>query len=333
MTLEDLYRLLRTSHVQAQGIVDTLDDPLVVLDQNLCVISANPAFFEHFRVERDSTLGLSLFALGNGQWDISELRRLLGEVIPRAQAVIGFEVNHDFPSIGPRTVLVSARRLAHPDNNSTSLLVVFSDVTEARQASAETDILLAETRHRIQNLSAVVHALAYQTKVEGRSAQEYRDVFLGRLEAFFSAKDMINQSGAAGIELAALVDEALDSIDRSQIAITPGPSLRLESEQVRPLCMILHELTTNALKYGALSIPEGVVHLAWDSVGDASGRNIKLDWIETNGPAVRPPASLGFGAGMIERSARSVGGKAELRFEPGGLNARIVLPITRDHAA
>jgi PAS domain-containing protein len=70
VTLEDFYRLVRIGHVQAQGIVDTLDEPLLLLDQSLCVVSANPAFLRTFQVERDSTLGVCLFALGNGQWDI-----------------------------------------------------------------------------------------------------------------------------------------------------------------------------------------------------------------------------------------------------------------------
>jgi hypothetical protein len=73
-------------------------------------------------------------------------------------------------SLGRRTMLVTARRLVHPDNNSTNILVVFDDVTDARQASFEKDVLLEETRHRMKNMQTVVHAIAFQTKVEGRTA-------------------------------------------------------------------------------------------------------------------------------------------------------------------
>lgn len=106
---------------------------MLLLDENLCVIRANPAFYRAFDVEPDSTVGVSLFALGNGQWDIPELRKLLGEVIPKAQAVVGFEVSHDFPSIGRRTTLVSARRMVREDNNSANLAAAFADVTYARK--------------------------------------------------------------------------------------------------------------------------------------------------------------------------------------------------------
>ena len=127
MNLEDLYRLLRSEHVQAQGIVDTVPDSLLVLGQDLCVLSASRAFFETFRVGRDETLGRPLYELGNGQWDIPELRYLLEQVIPRSTAVIDYEVRHDFLGVGRRTMLLSARRLFHPDNNSATLLLSIED--------------------------------------------------------------------------------------------------------------------------------------------------------------------------------------------------------------
>ncbi len=92
MMLEDLYRLLRSGHVQAQGVVDTMTQPIVVLDQRFYVTTANNAFVKTFQVERDDLLGKSLFDLGDGQWDIPELRDLMADIIPRATAVIGFEV-------------------------------------------------------------------------------------------------------------------------------------------------------------------------------------------------------------------------------------------------
>ncbi|MFP3547349.1 PAS domain-containing protein [Rhizobium sp. SIMBA_035] len=130
MMLEDLYRLLRSGHVQAQGVVDTMSQPIVVLDQRFYVTTANNAFVKTFQVERDDLLGKSLFDLGDGQWDIPELRDLIVDIIPRAAAVIGYEVKHDFPGIGQRAFLVDARRLVHPDDNSTNILVLFDDVTQ-----------------------------------------------------------------------------------------------------------------------------------------------------------------------------------------------------------
>lgn len=88
MTLDELYRLLRTGHVQTQGIVDTLQAPLVVLDKTFCIVTANPAFYQTFDTDRESTVGVSLFDLGNGQWNIHDLRNLLAEVVPKAAAIV-----------------------------------------------------------------------------------------------------------------------------------------------------------------------------------------------------------------------------------------------------
>nr|WP_234841269.1 PAS domain-containing protein [Sinorhizobium meliloti] len=105
-----------------------------------------PGIFATLKVGRDETIGQHLYELGNG-WDIPELRRLLEEVIPKSTAVVDYEVEHDFPSIGRRTMLVSAHRLFHPDNNSRTLLLSIVDATERRQLEAEKDVLLGELRH------------------------------------------------------------------------------------------------------------------------------------------------------------------------------------------
>lgn len=327
MNLEDLYRLLRSGHVQAQGIIDSLEEPLLVLDQTGSVVNGNRAFFETFVVERDDTVGRSLFSLGTGQWDIPELRRLLGEIIPKSVAILGYEVHADFPPLGRRTMLVSARRLVHPDNNSTNILVVFEDVTGRQQADAERDILLAETRHRMKNLLGVVRALASQTEVEGRSGAEYRDAFMGRFEAVLRAEDLSLSSNAQA-DLGALAEQALAAAGPGRSRIDPGPPVVLKTTQVLPVSMMLHELVTNAFKYGALSTARGMVNMTWRVTTEAGRRALHLDWREEDGPPVAPPTRSGFGTRLIEfGAARSLGGSAELDFEPGGLRVRITAPL------
>jgi two-component sensor histidine kinase len=257
MTLEDLYRLLRSGHVQAQGIVDTLQEPLIVLDRGMGILNANPAFLETFRTNRDDTMGRNLFQLGNGQWDIPALRDLLELVVPRSAAVVGYEVTHDFPGIGPRTMLLNARRLTHPDHNSTEMLIVFEDVSGRRQQMAAKDILLAELQHRMKNLLAMVRALATQTQVKDTTGEQYRDAFMGRFEALLNAQEL-SISNVQETDLAALVDAALKPIAGRRAEITSGPTVKMETAQAVPVSMVLHELTTNALKYGSLSVPDGV---------------------------------------------------------------------------
>ena len=187
---EDLYRLLRTTHVQAQSIIDTVREPLLVLDRDLTVVSASRSFYEVFGVGRDETLGRHLYELGDGQWDVPDLRHLLEQVIPRSAAVEGYEVERDFPGLGRRAVLLHARRLTHPDNNATTLLLAVEDVTERREREQERELRYGELRHRVGNLLATVEALARQTETEGRTAAAYRDAFLGRLGALVRAHEL-----------------------------------------------------------------------------------------------------------------------------------------------
>lgn len=327
MNLEDLYRLLRGAHVQAQGIVDTVAHPLLVLDRDLCVESANRAFFQTFHVSRDETLGRPLYDLGDGQWDIPELRRLLDEVIPKSTAVVDYEVSHKFPLVGPRTMLVSARRLFHPDDNSVTLLLSIEDATDRRRREEEKDVMLGELRHRTKNLLGMVMALARQT--EATSVAGYREAFLGRLEALVRAHDVTSLE-KSGVELAELAQLTLEpyTTEPGRIAIEPGEAVMLAKTQVLPVGLILHELAANAVKHGALSAAKGCVGLSWTILDKADQRVLRLRWKERDGPPVTAPEREGFGTRLIAFAAsRDLGGERELIFAPDGLAAEITLPL------
>ena len=326
MNLEDLYRLLRTEHVQAQGMIDTIDDPLLVLDQALYVQTASRSFYEIFKVNRDETVGRPIYELGNGQWNIPELRRLLQEVVPKAHAIVDYELSHDFPSIGQRTMLLSAKRLFHPDNNSPHLLIAIEDVTERRRINHQKDLVIGEIQHRLKNLLAIVQALARQTEVHGRSAQEYQDTFLGRLGALIRTYDL-SIPGQVRPDLHELASRVATMLGTEAVVIESGPSVALAPEQVLPLGMILHELGTNAVKHGALSVPDGRVRIGWTLSGAIGDQHLSLHWREEGGPAVRQPAARSFGTRLIDAAARDLHGRAELTFATNGLQAEITLPM------
>lgn len=329
MTLEDLYRLLRSGHVQAQGVMDTLDEPLLVLDQSMCVAMANPAFLRTFRVERDETVGHSLFSLGNGEWDIPDLRQLLSNVIPRAAAIVDYEMSHDFPHIGRHTFLITARKLSHPDDNSQHLLIVFTNVTRRRRESEAKDILLDESRHRMKNLLAVVRAMVSQTRTDGLSADQYQETVLGRLGGLAIAHDLTMDESEA-VDFETLARRVLAPF-ADRISFRPGPAVSLHKDQVQPLGLSLHELATNAAKYGSLSVAEGTISLSWDRQDQAEQRELSIVWLEENGPAVTPPDHEGFGAGLIKHSVvYDMNGDLDTSFERQGLKACIRLPIIVD---
>ena len=127
-----------------EAIVDTVREPLIVLDDALRVVVASRSFYRAFGTTPRETEGFPLSELGNGQWDIPGLRELLAEVIPNHTTIEAYEVEHEFPTIGRRVMLLNARKVFYEGNNSTSLLVAIEDVTDRRTLEREKDKILRE---------------------------------------------------------------------------------------------------------------------------------------------------------------------------------------------
>jgi PAS domain S-box-containing protein len=145
---------LDAGHALAQAIVDTVRDPLVVLDQDLRVVTANRAFHQAFRMNRQDIQGRPVYGLGNGQWDIPELRLLLEDVAPRHAVMEGYEVERDFPLIGRRSMLLSAREVFNQGNAGKLILLAIEDVTDRRAAEREIADLLQQKETLLQEMSA-----------------------------------------------------------------------------------------------------------------------------------------------------------------------------------
>jgi two-component sensor histidine kinase len=249
-------------------------------------------------------------------------------VIQKSATVVDYEMNHELPGVGRRTILLSARQLFQSDDNNTTMLVSIQDVTESRQMEEEKDLLLGELRHRMKNLLAMVQALVLQTQAEGRSGEEYREALLGRLRALVQAHDLAF-SAKDGTELHELVQRTLEpyGCEPTAVVLEGGSRVVLAPKQVLSVNLVLHELATNAVKHGALSIPGGRVRVRWE-VETRDGGRLRLRWQESGGPPVNPPASRGFGTRLIEfATTRDLGGRAELRFAPEGLEAEIVVRL------
>ncbi|MCZ0964362.1 HWE histidine kinase domain-containing protein [Paracoccus benzoatiresistens] len=334
MDLDELYRLLRGSHVQAVGVMNTLRDPLLVLDGDLTVLSANPAFYRAFEANSDDTVGVPFLELDNGQWNIPELRILLEGVIPKSAAIVDYEVQAEFPRVGFRNMLVSAQRLHHPENGKRILMLTILDATEQRKADDKKDILIGELDHRIKNLLMVMQALVAQTNVTGRSAEEYRDDLRGRLNALGRSIG-VSRAGASATILPDLVRAVMEPYleGASTLSLAAEPAVVLSGKQATSLGMILHEMATNALKYGALSVPEGRLSISWSEASDQEGRaEIHLRWEESGCSGVSPPEETGFGTQMIQFATEyDLKGSAELDYRPEGLLAKLTVPITSKH--
>lgn len=324
MNMEDLYRLLRAGHVQAQGIVDTVANPMLLLDEGLRVQNASRAFFNVFKVERDETVGKHIYELGNGQWDIPYLRHLLGQVIPKSTAVIDYRVEHDFPGLGRKVMLLTAKTLHHPDNASHLMLLSMVDITERAQRDAEKDMLFGELKHRMKNLLSVARSIARQAPTQGRTAAQYRDEFLGRFEALVEAQEL-GFTGDESTDLKTLIERILAPYAASPdaVKITTDGAVILGASTLTSLGLVLHELATNAAKHGALSVPEGRVSVGWQAE-HAAGYLI-ITWVESGGPPVKPPETTGFGTKLIQTAIYQ--GEIRQTYAPDGLEVEISIPF------
>ena len=134
--LRDKFAAISDAWALAQGIVDTVREPVLVLDKQLRVIAASRSFYSAFKVSAEDTEGRLLYALGDGQWDIPKLRVLLEKIIPEKGVMEGYEVEHEFPDLGRRTMCLNARQVFYEGGANTTILLGMEDVTDAAQAGA-----------------------------------------------------------------------------------------------------------------------------------------------------------------------------------------------------
>lgn len=215
------------------------------------------------------------------------------------------------------------------------VLAIVVETTERIHAERHQRLLIDELNHRVKNTLATVQSIAAQTfKSDGawgpEAAAAARRVFDGRLVALSRAHDVLTRENWDGAGLHAIVGQALqayrgEGTDRFTVE---GPPVRLTSKMALTIAMALHELCTNAVKYGALSSPAGRVCIAWADDMSGDTRKLSLTWREQDGPAVIPPTRRGFGSRLIERQlAREFGGEVTLDFDPAGVVCRIAIPF------
>jgi two-component sensor histidine kinase len=184
-------------------------------------------------------------------------------------------------------------------------------------------LMINELNHRVKNALATVQSLAVQT-FRGADPETARAKFDTRLTALAAGHDLITQKNWEQVELAEIVGRCGAQPDQ---ITAEGPGVTLQPQAALAMCMCLHELTTNSLKYGALSTPAGRVVIVWTVCPDA--RSIEFVWQEEGGPRVQPPAEGGFGTRLIDRLARhELAGVAEREFAPDGLICTIRMGLT-----
>ncbi|WP_264048602.1 PAS domain-containing sensor histidine kinase [Methylobacterium flocculans] len=198
------------------------------------------------------------------------------------------------------------------------------------EADEQQRILNRELSHRLKNTLAIVQAIASQTLRNVTDVEAAKEALAARLIALGKAHDILLAGVHESAEMEAVMRGALSIHDDRQPGRfrLSGPPVSLGAKAALSLALMLHELATNAAKYGALSVPEGRVALEWSLRDDASGPIVDLSWSEADGPPVVPPTRKGFGSRLIERGlVGAVGGTIRLDYAPTGLICRVVAPL------
>jgi len=162
----DPFNDFEDSRALAQAIVDTIREPLLVLDKDLRVVAASRSFFQTFRMNRQDIQGRAIYTLGNGQWDIPELRLLLERILPQHAVMDGYEVEQEFSVIGRRTMVLNARTVFYEKHGQALILLAIEDVTERRTAERglaelmkQKETLLQEMQHRVANSLQIIASI------------------------------------------------------------------------------------------------------------------------------------------------------------------------------
>jgi PAS domain S-box-containing protein len=226
------------------------------------------------------------------------------------------------PDGSSRDIVAVSDAVYAPDGEILRVVGVFDDVTEQRAAERRQRMLINELNHRVKNTLATVQSIAAQTLRSAPNLTSARDSFEARLVALAAAHDLLTAQNWHGARLADVVATAMapfETVQRPQISRS-GPPVWLTAQHALALSLALHELATNAAKYGALSVLGGRVTIRWR----LDGRELTLTWKEEGGPPVAAPAHAGFGTRLLQRGlAHELHGEVALTFPPGGVSCEI----------
>lgn len=311
---------LRQSERRLSEVLESVSDGFFALDADWRFSVFNRACEQAFAMDRDAVLG-------NVIWDVfPATRQSVFEArlraIPENQLADSFEVDS---VITPGTLFEI--RAAPKDGGGVA--VAFSNITERKRAEEHRQLLVNELNHRVKNTLAVVQAIASQSFRADEPIDAARRAFEARLATLAAAHTLLTAQNWEAALLADIVEGAVAvGAERSRFTLT-GPPIALSPQTAVSLALALHELCTNAVKYGALSVPGGAVTITWQIAADAEGApRLRFVWAEAGGPPVTVPISRGFGSRLLESGlARELGGTVVLDFAAEGVKCRIDAPL------
>lgn len=319
-----------------QSIVDTIRDPLVVLENDMTIVTASKAFLTIFGITQAEAHGRRVSELGQHQWDVPALRGLMEKVLPENKPIEHFEIEDDFPGLGRRVFNLNARKITQPGNHSHRMLLVFEDITDRKQRERDALMLTNEVSHRIKNnLQIVVGLIAYEIKWTTAASVPGLKAMQSRIGAIAQLYDVISQSSRGkSIAIDAYLNEIAKQMsasligDQSRIEIRVNAEpLEIDPDRAVPFGLLVNELATNAIKHAFPNGGVGHVFLGVEKMGNQIELVISDDGVGIKEKIVGEVPEK-RGSDYVAIFVRQLGGTLT-RSVPvgGGTTIRIRLPL------
>jgi chemotaxis protein methyltransferase CheR len=337
---------IEDAKILAQAIVNTIPEPFLVLDEAFHVLTASRSFYATFNVDPEQTRDCLLYDLGNGQWDIPALRVLLETIIPEKTSMDGFEVEHDFPGIGRKTMLLNARKVIYDNSPNATILLAFSDVTARRaiendkqdllerteELLRQKQVLLQEMEHRVANSLSIIAAillLKAGTVTSEETRQHLKEAHQRVMSVAEVQLHLHASKGIERIEVGSYLTKLCGALASSMIgeqSITVKVTAdegTVDSSEAVSLGLIVTELVINAIKYAFPAGKAGAQILVSYELDGAGWRLTVSDNGVGKIPGDDPQAPVGLGTTIVSALAKQLDARVELAGDDSGLRVSV----------
>lgn len=315
------------SAARLAAIVSSSDDAIISKNLSSVITSWNEGATRIFGYEAEEVIGRSVRLLIPPEMQEQE-DEILGK-IGRGERVEHFDTVRLAKNGERIEVSLTISPILDNSGRIVGASKIARDVRERKGAEELQRLLFNELNHRVKNTLSTIQAIASQSMRATTSPREFVSSFNDRVGALSRAHNLLVEQQMRGTSISRLIQEQVVLGDQTDRVVCSGPDVALDARITVQMALVLHELATNARKYGALSVPTGKLTICWE-INMQTGRELRLEWQESGLTGLRAPRSRGFGTTLIERCLEANHGEASLRFGAEGLTCKIRLPLPEE---